>query len=295
MPNRIIKESICTSDDINELTSEQEVFFYRLIVNCDDYGRFDARADIIRSRLYPLKVDKVKIKDIESWLAALINKKMVMVYDVDGKKYLQITNWGSHQQIRAKKSKFPAPDINNTSSDIICNQEISNDGICPRESESESIYENPNPNPYIADVVDAYNQICESLPKVQSVTEKRKGVVKQRAKEHSVDTICQVFKKANSSDFLSGRNGKWSGCNFDWIMTQGNFVKVLEGTYDNKDPSSPTKRPVPTNSVVDFFKRRTSDEPNGRDEHRGFTDRAATGCGDFRTIDVSISECEDYT
>ena len=42
MPNRIIKESICTSCEIDSLTPEQEVFFYRLIVNCDDYGRMDA-------------------------------------------------------------------------------------------------------------------------------------------------------------------------------------------------------------------------------------------------------------
>ena len=31
MPNRIIKESIVSSD-LNELTPEQEVFFYRLMV-----------------------------------------------------------------------------------------------------------------------------------------------------------------------------------------------------------------------------------------------------------------------
>ena len=33
MPNRIIKESICTSDNIEALTDFQETFFYRLIKN----------------------------------------------------------------------------------------------------------------------------------------------------------------------------------------------------------------------------------------------------------------------
>lgn len=55
MPNRILKESICTSDTLDELTWMEEVFWYRLIVNCDDYGRFDARPAILRSRLFPLK------------------------------------------------------------------------------------------------------------------------------------------------------------------------------------------------------------------------------------------------
>ena len=55
MPNRILKESICTSDNIDQLSNLAEIAFYRLIVNCDDYGRMDARAKILKSRLFPLK------------------------------------------------------------------------------------------------------------------------------------------------------------------------------------------------------------------------------------------------
>ena len=36
MPNRIIRESICTSDSVDKLSWFEEVLFYRLIVNCDD-------------------------------------------------------------------------------------------------------------------------------------------------------------------------------------------------------------------------------------------------------------------
>ena len=55
MPNRILKESVCTSDSVNKLSWFEEVLFYRLIVNCDDYGRFDGRVSIIKNRLFPLK------------------------------------------------------------------------------------------------------------------------------------------------------------------------------------------------------------------------------------------------
>ena len=54
MPNRILKESVCTSDSVNKLSWFEEVLFYRLIVNCDDYGRFDGRVSIIKNRLFPL-------------------------------------------------------------------------------------------------------------------------------------------------------------------------------------------------------------------------------------------------
>ena len=55
MPNRILKESICTSDSIDSLSWFEECLYYRLIVNCDDFGRFDGRTAVIKNRLFPLK------------------------------------------------------------------------------------------------------------------------------------------------------------------------------------------------------------------------------------------------
>ena len=108
MPNRILKESICTSDSLNELNDFQENFFYRLIVNVDDFGRLDARPAILKARLYPLR-ERLTNKDIEGALRALAAVGCVEIYTVDGKPYLQLPSWGVHQTVRAKKSKFPAP------------------------------------------------------------------------------------------------------------------------------------------------------------------------------------------
>jgi hypothetical protein len=110
MPNRIIKESICTSDNLNNLTADEEVFFYRLTVNCDDYGRLDARPQILRAKCFPLKIDKIKEKDVEKWIVSLVRENLIILYQVDGREYLQLVTWTDHQQVRAKKSKFPAPD-----------------------------------------------------------------------------------------------------------------------------------------------------------------------------------------
>ena len=87
MPNRIIKESICTSETIAQLTWFEEVFFERLIVNCDDYGRFDARPPVIRGRLFPLK--SVTDVQIESALNKLATVGIAHLYIVDEKPYLQ--------------------------------------------------------------------------------------------------------------------------------------------------------------------------------------------------------------
>ena len=64
MPNRILKESICKSEEIDLLSWFEEVLFYRLIVSCDDFGRYDGRVKIIKGTCFPLK--DVTEKDIEN-------------------------------------------------------------------------------------------------------------------------------------------------------------------------------------------------------------------------------------
>lgn len=137
MPNRILKESICASENIDQLTAFQETFFYRLMVNCDDYGRMDARVKILAARLFPLR--EIRTNQVEDALRALTSAELVILYEVDGKPFLQMKTWDKHQQVRAKKSKYPSPNDGN------CNQMISNDNKCLRNPiQSES---NPNPNP----------------------------------------------------------------------------------------------------------------------------------------------------
>ncbi len=110
MPNRILKESILSSDTIAALSSDEERFFYRLITVCDDHGRFDARSTILRARLFPLLLDRVQIEDVDLWLESLESVGLVRVYHVAERPYLQMVTWHKHQQIRANKSKWPDPD-----------------------------------------------------------------------------------------------------------------------------------------------------------------------------------------
>ena len=106
MPNRILKESICTSENIDDLSWFEEVVFYRLIVNCDDYGRMDGRSKILKARLFPLK--SVTDKQISDAVQSLRTAGIVDLYFVDGKPFLQLRTWDKHQQTRAKKSKGDA-------------------------------------------------------------------------------------------------------------------------------------------------------------------------------------------
>ena len=52
-----------------------------------------------------------------------------------------------------------------------------------------------------------------------------------------MESFAEVFKLAEASDFLTGRNGAWAGCGFDWLLKEANWIKTLEGTYENKTKS----------------------------------------------------------
>ena len=104
MPNRILKDSICTSENIDQLSAFQETFFYRLIVNCDDFGRMDARPKILASKLFPLK--DIRSTQIEDALRALTSAELVILYNVGGKPFVQMKTWDRHQQLRAHRSKW---------------------------------------------------------------------------------------------------------------------------------------------------------------------------------------------
>ena len=146
MPNRILKESICTSENIDKLSAFNETVFYRLIVNCDDFGRLDARPKILASRLFPLK--DIRAAQIENALRALTSAELVTLYEVNGKPFLQMNTWDRHQQIRAAKSKFPGPEDGLISTDISCNQMISNDINCKQmQANVPVIQSNRNRNP----------------------------------------------------------------------------------------------------------------------------------------------------
>ncbi len=143
MPNRIIKESVCTSDSIDKLSWFEEVLFYRLIVNCDDYGRFDARPSIIKSRLFPLK-ETLTIKTVSGAIKKLEIAGLVTLYVFEGRPYLYLPTWDHHQSVRAKRSKFPAPENGLHASESNCMQMHADESICSRnpiQSESESISE----------------------------------------------------------------------------------------------------------------------------------------------------------
>lgn len=108
MPNRIIKESIRTSKKVNSLTDFQFRLWINLITYVDDYGRGSADPELLKGFLFPRRkgITETQIQDA---LSNLANTGMITLYEADGESYLYFPNWGDHQRIQTKKSKFPSP------------------------------------------------------------------------------------------------------------------------------------------------------------------------------------------
>ena len=94
-------------------------------------------------------------------------------------------------------------------------------------------------------IMDDYNKTCADLPKIRAISDARKRSVRALLNELEnlkffpgftpYEKLHQIFTMAQESDFLSGRNKKWDGCSFDWLMNKANALKVLEGNYKNKE------------------------------------------------------------
>jgi len=106
------------------------------------------------------------------------------------------------------------------------------------------------------DISDCWNSICVSLPKIAKLTEARKQKIRSRLDEFGckpeewLTTAEALFRRVQASDFLTGRKSDWAA-SFDWLFDNGkNWVKVMEGNYDNKGGYRPTQQRTTTQAGV---------------------------------------------
>lgn len=109
MPSRMLKESICTSRNLDRLSDVAEAFFYRLVVQCDDHGRCTADPELLLAKVYPRRLH-LGPHPVAERLDELVQEDIVVIYDVEGEPFLEMVTWTEHQRIRNKHSKYPGPE-----------------------------------------------------------------------------------------------------------------------------------------------------------------------------------------
>lgn len=269
--NRQVKAAFWTDTQlIKELPRDGRLFYQGTWQLADDSGCLDDDPLAFKIHLFPADAD-ITIDIIEQFRDALVAIEKLIPYEANGKKCLYLKNFHKHQAIKnpappetplppwiewvpynsnPRMGKYVInPSLLNTSYELLTDnlQSSSNHNRNlepePKPEPVERVQETPDGvgsrsedlTPY-NQIVGIYNQMCLSLPRVQAVSESRKKAMRLLWKRYpGLDWIQELFKKTEASDFLSGRDGKWTGCGFDWLLKEANMVKVLEGNYNNKE------------------------------------------------------------
>lgn len=109
MPNRILKESITTSNTLPRVSLEAECLFYRLIVRVDDFGRYHGEPGLIYAHCFGNRIGQVTVEQVNTWLGELVDAGLAHRYEVGDRPYVELITFGEHNPRRATASKFPAP------------------------------------------------------------------------------------------------------------------------------------------------------------------------------------------
>jgi len=79
-------------------------------------------------------------------------------------------------------------------------------------------------------IMDYWNRVSMLKP-ITAMTDKRKGHVGARIREHGLEAVYKVIDNCGQSSFMRGNNARGWQATFDWVFLPNNFVKVLEGNY----------------------------------------------------------------
>lgn len=103
--------------------------------------------------------------------------------------------------------------------------------------------------------VSAWNEIAQeyNLSKIQKLTDERKQKLSKRLKDcGGIDGWNSALLKIAQSDFCLGKKTEWK-INFDFLLKESSFIKLLEGAYDNNQNNQPPKSGIPFAKGCDAF------------------------------------------
>lgn len=105
---RTIKPEFFTSADVRTLPIPARMTFVGLLLYVDDYGNESADAALVKAAIWPTDT-KVTVATVEQHMGLIADRGMVTFYEVDGRRYLRITNWEKHQRVdRPSRSNIPS-------------------------------------------------------------------------------------------------------------------------------------------------------------------------------------------
>lgn len=242
---RMFAKTIIDSDLFLEMPLTTQALYFHLSMRADDDGFVNNPKRILR--LIGASEDDMKVLLAKSFLIPFENGIVV------------IKHWKMHNYIQKDRYKPTLYSKEKSTLELTkqgvyepldteCIQDVykmdTQDRLGKDRLELGKVIENttyssstsvdPQPKVTAVEVVNLYHDICKSYPRVRSISDNRRKAINARLRTHSMDEIREVFEKAERSSFLKGSNKRNWSANFDWLMNDTNFCKVLDGNYDDK-------------------------------------------------------------
>lgn len=166
-------------------------------------------------------------------------------------KHLELTG-----EVTSKKyNKFSVFTVNNycsyqssdTQSDkqVTSNRQASDNNRRREERKKEYIDTNVSIKQHsIQSIIDAWNQLepygIKMIYRINPGSKRCTSLI-ALLEQFGEEKVIQAVDKVKQSDFLQGKTDTRFSLNFDWFINPNNFVKVLEGKYDERHDKKLTK------------------------------------------------------
>lgn len=117
------------------------------------------------------------------------------------------------------------------------------------------------------------------IPRITKLTDARKKALRSIFKAYGKEAVEAVIQKVIASDFLCR---DWGKVGFDWMFKKENFIKILEGNYDNR-----TKPIITTDNAAT--------RKAGRDHMLGLANRIVSQSSDklFSLYNGDVSDADN--
>jgi len=137
-------------------------------------------------------------------------------------------------EVKALKSKEKSTDVQHPIQHPFNHTDTDTDTEKPTTTPSSKM----NGQVPVQKIVDLYHQMLPTLPRIEKVTPKRAGYIRQRWREDlpALKNWENFYDYVSQSDFLMGKVQPTNGrkpfiANLEWITNQTNFAKILEEHY----------------------------------------------------------------
>lgn len=238
---RMISKKITDTDAFLDMPLTTQALYFHFLQNADDDGFVGNPNSIMR-----------KVGASKNDYDLLMVKRFIIVFDsgicvikhwrihnyIQKDRYVPTTFIKEKAQLETEENGAYTECIQNVSNLYaqysIGKDSIVEDSIGKDRIEGERACTRETVRSKAQAIVDLFNELCPSLSKVTVLSTCREKAITARLREFTVEQFTTVFKKAEASKFLTGQNGKAWRANFDWLINASNFVKVLDGNYDDR-------------------------------------------------------------